>query len=87
MRLSRSLLPTFREAPADAQIVSHRLMLHAELVRQTAASIYAWLPAGWRVLCNIAEIVRQEQDAVSAKYLPLRVAECKRGFATLMLAT
>ena len=69
MRLSRSLLPTLRDAPADAQIVSHRLMLRAGLVRQTAAGIYAWLPAGWRVLHNIAEIVRQEQDAVGAQEL------------------
>ena len=69
MRLSRSLMPTLREAPADAQIVSHRLMLRAGLVRQTAAGIYAWLPAGWRVLHNIAEIVRQEQDAVGAQEL------------------
>ena len=67
MRLSRCLLPTLREAPADAQIISHRLMLRAGLVRQTAAGIYAWLPMGWRVLRNIAEIVRQEQDAVGAQ--------------------
>jgi prolyl-tRNA synthetase len=67
MRLSRSLLPTLREAPADAQVTSHRLMLRAGLVRQTAAGIYAWLPAGWRVLHNIADIVRAEQDAVGAQ--------------------
>ena len=67
MRLSHSLLPTLREAPADAQVVSHRLMLRAGLVRQTAAGIYAWLPAGWRVLRNIADIVRAEQDAVGAQ--------------------
>lgn len=69
MRLSRSLIPTLKETPADAQIVSHRLMLRAGLVRQTAAGIYAWLPAGWRVLRNIAEIVRQEQDAAGAQEL------------------
>ena len=67
MRLSRSLLPTLREAPADAHIVSHRLMLRAGLVRQTASGIYAWLPAGWRVLENIATIVREEQDAAGAQ--------------------
>ncbi len=69
MRLSRSLLPTLKETPAEAQIVSHRLMLRAGLVRQTAAGIYAWLPAGWRVLRNISEIVRQEQDAAGAQEL------------------
>ena len=69
MRLSRSLIPTIKETPAEAQIVSHRLMLRAGLVRQVAAGIYAWLPAGWRVLRNIAEIVRQEQDRVGAQEL------------------
>ena len=67
MRLSRSLLPTLKEVPAEAQIASHRLMLRAGLVRQVAAGIYAWLPAGWRVLRNIAEVVRQEQDRVGAQ--------------------
>jgi prolyl-tRNA synthetase len=67
MRLSHTLLPTLKETPAEAQIVSHRLMLRAGLVRQTAAGIYAWLPAGWRVLNNIANIVRQEQDAAGAQ--------------------
>ena len=55
MRLSRSLLPTTKETPAEAQIASHRLMLRAGLVKQVSAGIYAWLPAGWRVLRNIAE--------------------------------
>ena len=69
MRLSRALLPTLKETPAEAQIVSHRLMLRAGLVRQTAAGIYAWLPAGYRVLSNIARIVREEQDAAGAQEL------------------
>jgi prolyl-tRNA synthetase len=67
MRLSRSLLPTLKETPAEAQIASHRLMLRAGLVRQTAAGIYAWLPAGFRVLKNIERIVREEQDAAGAQ--------------------
>jgi prolyl-tRNA synthetase len=69
MRLSRSLIPTLKETPAEAQIVSHRLMLRAGLVRQTASGIYAWLPAGYRVLTNIARIVREEQDAAGAQEL------------------
>ena len=69
MRLSHSLIPTLKETPAEAQIVSHRLMLRAGLVRQTAAGIYAWLPAGYRVLSNIARIVREEQDAAGAQEL------------------
>ena len=67
MRLSHSLLPTLKETPADAQIASHRLMLRAGLVRQTAAGIYAWLPAGLRVLRNIGQIVREEQDAIGCQ--------------------
>jgi prolyl-tRNA synthetase len=67
MRLSRLFVPTLKETPAEAQIASHRLMLRAGLVRQTASGIYAWLPMGFRVLRNIAEIVRQEQDAAGAQ--------------------
>ncbi len=67
MRLSRYFVPTLKETPAEAQIASHRLMLRAGLVRQTASGIYAWLPMGLRVLRNIAEIVRQEQDAAGAQ--------------------
>ena len=67
MRLSRSLIPTMKETPAEAQIASHRLMLRAGLVRQTAAGIYAWLPAGLRVLHNIGQVVREEQDAIDCQ--------------------
>jgi len=67
MRLSKSFIPTLKETPADAQIVSHRLMLRAGLVRQTSAGIYAWLPAGYRVLRNIEQIVREEQDRAGAQ--------------------
>ena len=67
MRLTRSLIPTLKETPAEAQIASHRLMLRAGLVRQTAAGIYAWLPAGLRVLRNIGQVVREEQDAIGCQ--------------------
>ncbi len=66
MRLSRYLLPVTKETPADAQIVSHKLMLRAGLVRQTAAGIYAWLPLGLRVLKRIEQVVREEQDRAGA---------------------
>ncbi len=66
MRLSRYFLPLLRETPSEAQIVSHRLMLRAGLVRQEAAGIYAWLPLGQRVLRKIEEIVREEQDRAGA---------------------
>jgi prolyl-tRNA synthetase len=67
MRMSQYFLPTLKENPAEAQIVSHRLMLRAGLVRQTSAGIYAWLPLGFRVLKNIERIVREEQDAAGAQ--------------------
>jgi prolyl-tRNA synthetase len=66
MRLSRYFLPVTKETPADAQIVSHKLMLRAGLVRQTAAGIYAWLPLGLRVLKRIEQVVREEQDKAGA---------------------
>jgi prolyl-tRNA synthetase len=66
MRLSRYFLPTLKETPAEAQIVSHRLMLRAGLVRQEAAGIYAWLPLGFRVLKKIEQIVREEQNRAGA---------------------
>ena len=66
MRVSRCFLPVLKESPSDAQIVSHKLMLRAGLVRQTAAGIYAWLPIGFRVLKKIEQIVREEQDRAGA---------------------
>jgi prolyl-tRNA synthetase len=66
MRLSRHFLPVSKESPADAQIVSHKLMLRAGLIRQTAAGIYAWLPLGHRVLRKIEQVVREEQDRAGA---------------------
>ena len=66
MRLSRYLLPILRETPKEAEVVSHRLMLRAGVVRQEAAGIYAWLPLGFRVLKKIEQIVREEQDRAGA---------------------
>jgi prolyl-tRNA synthetase len=66
-RLSRYFLPTIKETPSEAQIASHRLMLRAGLVRQASAGIYSWLPFGFRVLKNIEQIVREEQDAAGAQ--------------------
>lgn len=66
MRLSRYFLPVTKETPADAEIISHKLMLRAGLVRQTSSGIYAWLPLGLRVLKKIEQIVREEQDRTGA---------------------
>ncbi len=69
MRRSQLFLPTLKETPAEAQIVSHRLMLRAGMARQTSAGIYAWLPMGFRVLKKIEQIVREEQDRSGAQEL------------------
>jgi prolyl-tRNA synthetase len=66
MRLSRFFLPLLKETPAEAQIVSHRLMLRAGMIRQEAAGIYAWLPLGFRVLKKIEQIVREEMNRAGA---------------------
>jgi len=66
MRLSRYFLPILRETPKEAEIVSHRLMLRAGMIRQEAAGIYSWLPLGLRVLHKVAQIVREEMDRAGA---------------------
>jgi prolyl-tRNA synthetase len=66
MRLSRYFLPVLKQTPAEAQIVSHRLMLRAGMLRQEAAGIYAWLPLGHRVLKKVETIVREEMDRAGA---------------------
>ena len=69
MRRSTFFMPILRENPAEAQIVSHRLMLRAGMIRQASAGIYTWLPLGLRVLRNIERIVREEQDAAGCQEL------------------
>ena len=66
MLLSRYFLPILKETPKEAEIVSHRLMLRAGMLRQQAAGIYSWLPLGLRVLRKIEQIVREEQDRAGA---------------------
>jgi prolyl-tRNA synthetase len=63
MRLSRYFLPLLKETPAEAQVVSHQLMLRAGMIRQSSAGIYSWLPLGLRVLHRVERIVREEMDA------------------------
>ncbi len=66
MKLSRYFMPILRDAPKEAEIVSHRLMLRAGMIRQESAGIYSWLPTGFRVLKKIEQIVREEQDRAGA---------------------
>lgn len=69
MRLTRYFLPVLKETPADAQIVSHRYMLRAGMIKQASAGIYSWLPLGYKVLRNIENIVHEEQ--IRAGHLPM----------------
>lgn len=69
MLFSKSLIPTLRESPSEAQIVSHSLMLRAGMIRQSSAGIYSWLPLGLRVLRKIEQIVREEQNRIGANEL------------------
>jgi len=69
MRLTRYFLPVLKENPAEAQIVSHRYMLRAGMIKQQAAGIYSWLPLGYRVLRRIEQIVHEEQER--AGHIPL----------------
>ncbi len=66
-RLSSYLLPTEREAPADAEALSHKLMVRAGLVRQVGAGLWTWLPAGWRVHQKIVDIIREEMNAIGGQ--------------------
>jgi prolyl-tRNA synthetase len=68
-RLSSYLLPTEKEAPAEAEALSHRLMVRAGLVRQVGAGLWSWLPAGWRVHQRVTAIVREEIDAIGGQEL------------------
>jgi prolyl-tRNA synthetase len=74
-RLSRYLLPTEKEAPADAEALSHRLMVRAGLVRQVGSGLWTWLPAGWRVHQRISAIVREEMDAIGGQEMLMPVIQ------------
>ena len=69
MRMSQLLLPTEREAPADAQALSHVLGVRAGLIRQLGAGLWTWLPAGWRVHQKVEAIIREEMDAIGGQEL------------------
>jgi len=73
MRASRLLLPTVKEDPAGAEAVSHKLMVRAGLVRQLGAGIYVFLPAGWRVMQKVEQIIREEMDAIGCQELLMPV--------------
>jgi prolyl-tRNA synthetase len=74
-RLSNYLLPTVKEAPADAEAVSHRLLLRAGLVRQVGAGLWTYLPAGWRVHRKVEQIIREEMDRIGTQEMLMPVLQ------------
>src|SRR5688500_20179402 len=66
MRLSSFFISTLKEAPAEAELVSHKLMLRAGLIRRLGSGLYTWMPLGLRVLRKVENIVREEMDAAGA---------------------
>jgi prolyl-tRNA synthetase len=74
-RLSEYLLPTLKQAPADAEAISHKLMVRAGLVRQMGAGMWTWLPAGWRVHQKVVQIVREEIDAIGGREMLMPVLQ------------
>ena len=74
-RLSRYFLPTVKEAPADAEAVSHRLIVRAGLARQLGAGMWTWLPAGWRAHRKVEQVIREELDAIGAAEMLMPVLQ------------
>jgi prolyl-tRNA synthetase len=74
-RLSAYLLPTEREAPADAEAISHKLMVRAGLIRQLGTGLWTWLPAGWRVHERAVQIIREEMDAIGGQEMLMPVLQ------------
>jgi prolyl-tRNA synthetase len=74
-RLSGYLLPTEKQPPADAEAISHKLMVRAGLIRQMGAGMWTWLPAGWRVHQHVVEIIREEINAIGGQELLMPVLQ------------
>jgi prolyl-tRNA synthetase len=74
-RLSRYFLPTVKEAPTDAEAVSHRLLVRAGLARQLGAGMWTWLPAGWRAHRKVEQVIREELDAIGAAEMLMPVLQ------------
>src|SRR5258708_40211745 len=72
MRWSQYFIPTLREDPADAEVVSHKLLLRAGIIRQLSAGIYSYLPLGQRAVLKVMQILREEMNAIGGQeiYLP-----------------
>ena len=77
MRYSHLFIPTLKEAPSDAEAISHKLMVRAGYVRQLAAGLYIYLPLGQRVMQKINQIIREEMNAIGASELSLSALQLK----------
>ncbi len=75
MRLSQYYLPTSKETPADAEVISHQLMLRAGMIKQTATGIYTWLPLGMKIYKKVEQIVREEMNAIGALEIDMPSAQ------------
>ncbi|WP_227766609.1 proline--tRNA ligase [Zhaonella formicivorans] len=75
MRVSALMLPTLREVPAEAEVISHKLLVRAGMIRKSAAGIYSYLPLGWRVMQKIAAIIREEMDRAGGQELLLPIVQ------------
>ena len=75
MRVSQMYAPTLREVPAEAEVVSHQLMLRAGFIRKAAGGVYSYLPLAWRVLKKIENIVREEMDDAGAQELLMPIVQ------------
>ena len=75
MRSSQYLLATLKETPADAEIVSHQLMLRAGLIRKLASGLYSWLPIGFNVLNKVSKIIREEMNKSGAMEVLMPVVQ------------
>lgn len=74
-RLSESFIPTLKDPPADAEAVSHKLMVRAGLIRQLGAGLWTWMPAGWRVVRRVEAIIREEMEAIGCQELLMPVLQ------------
>ncbi len=74
-RLSKYLLPTVKQPPGDAEALSHKLLVRAGMVRQLAAGLWTYLPAGWRVHRKVEQIIREEMDAIGGQELLMPVLQ------------
>ena len=75
MRLSKAFVKTYKEAPKEAEVISHKLMLRASMIKRTASGVYSYLPIGNRILRKVENIVREEMDKSGAQEIHMHVLQ------------